>query len=97
VNAAEELRAAAAKLRLAAAPADCVDEWAEFYASDEDVSATDRAWIALLSPALAEPLALWLESEARDAEEMDSGYPQLVGEKRRAAVAVAYVINGGGS
>jgi len=107
VNAAEELRAAAAKLRNAAAPAECLDEWADFYATDEDVPEADRPWIALLSPALAEPLALWLEEVAEKAGRTASLFvavdpeqgPPPVGATPQlaSALGVARVINGGAS
>lgn len=40
--------------------------------SDWPASSADRAWIALMSPALAEPLAAWLEAEASCVETQES-------------------------
>lgn len=55
---AEELRLAAKTVRQAAASTDVLEEWAEYYGCCcDDVPAADRPWIALMSPALAEPLA----------------------------------------
>lgn len=61
----ETLRAAATKLRETAEDpirAGDVDEWAKYYAQDlADLPDGDGPWIALMSPALAEPLAVLLE------------------------------------
>jgi len=51
----------------------------------------DAAWIALMSPALAEPLAAWLESEALSLRSFDRSWHGTFAAR---ALAVARSING---
>lgn len=74
---AQELRAAAARLREEAQPllADGAEkDWSEFFTlngADLGLGPHDEQWIALVGPALAEPLAQWLETEAHMVERRD--------------------------
>lgn len=104
---AEELRAAATRLRETAAEA-CGGPWEN---GDDDLLwiggsvwgysvhkegtflAGDPAWIALVHPGLAEPLAEWLETEAHMAEKRGNS---AEGQTFH-ALKVARVINGGAS
>jgi len=62
---------------------------------EDNVSGADAAWIALAHPALAEPLAEWLEDTAGDFEAEHRTEPEMSNEFH--ALAVARVINGGAS
>lgn len=73
---AEQLRAAAAKLRDTAAKAECWDarevhdgectDWEKYYghSPEADLPEGDGPWIVLMSPVVAEPLAALLEEVA---------------------------------
>lgn len=105
---AEELHAAAAKLReTAAEPLACIepvidgdlDEWTKFYARDwSDAPEGDGPWIALMTPELAEPLAQLLEDVASDLADFDEerdGCECTAANGFHQAIRVARVINGG--
>lgn len=107
---ADELRAAAAKLRETAGEivnvngGDGFEKWTEFYGGDDDfpgefLDKRDLAWIALVHPGLAEPLAAWLDAVAGGWEESAKISPGSSGARFAAhpALAVARVINGGAS
>lgn len=82
---AQELRAAAAKLRsTAATPLEDIDsltlggpdQWAKYYGEDcPDLPAGDGPWIVLMSPKLAEPLAAWLDAVAGGWEKSTNLFP----------------------
>lgn len=101
---AEELRAAATKLRDKSKPLLEADgdktwpgEWANFFTlhgADLGLIREDEEWIALMSPALGEPLAAWLESRAKDTESLTDPRNQKI-VAGPYALAVARVINGG--
>lgn len=122
---AEELRAAATKLRetaIGTTPAPWEDHSAEGTAwpiliaggsipgdptgyrdlvikvhesiTDEVMTYADAAWIALASPALAEPLAVWLEKVATDHEISTKAGVGVVISPNNPALAVARAING---
>lgn len=64
--------------------------------ADESVTA-DAAWIALVSPALAKPLAAWLDSRAQALDDLPSVADDLANRKGsniRQALDIARVING---
>jgi hypothetical protein len=98
---AEELRAAAAKLRETAANASPGPWSAQDFAFRHGLA--DAAWIALMDPAVAEPLAAWLEETARQYEMPPCDFPDGVCNscERRDdfvhAMAVAHIINGNGA
>jgi hypothetical protein len=81
---AEELRAAAARLHEAAEKA---PYGAPLVASE--IGTGNAVWIALASPALAGPLAAWLEAEAHLAERDELRTTTPI------ALVAARVINGG--
>lgn len=116
---AEELRAAAARLRAAAAPwiaqTKELPSGGRWYARGDLADAldthvgtpypdSDERWIVLASPALAEPLAAWLEDAMWLAEEcanaqagLNGGHEVTAHRGIPQALATARVINGGGS
>jgi hypothetical protein len=108
VSAAEELRAAATKLReTAVSPLECIDpiaegeldEWTKYYGRDcKDLPVGDAPWITLMTPKLAEPLAMWLEGVADGLTGFDEerdGCECTAEDSFHYAVRVACVINGG--
>jgi hypothetical protein len=74
---ADELRAAATKLRETAADA-ASERWDALF---PDVRAphikATNAWIRLMSPAVAEPLAAWLESAGNDLSGAEASVSRL--------------------
>lgn len=65
------------------------------YVFDEPLEKETAEWVALVNPDLAEPLAAWLEEAADTVDELGV-HPVLgPGERTRAALAVARVLNGG--
>lgn len=110
MTAADELRQAAAKVRdTHATLAETKDirgqldltEWGEWFGPDDIINLAEvNAWIALMSPALAEPLAAWLEGCAGQAEAMRHNAEFAVCDEPgsvQAALKVARAINGGAS
>lgn len=97
---AEILRQAAAKLRETAAlvawePDDEGGTWREFFikhGADLGLWREPEAWIALMDPQIAEPLAAWLEAEAELAERLSA--PGHIAATRQ-ALATARTILGG--
>lgn len=81
MSSAATLRAAATLIRETAAAPDCEGTWKRDHEDvndithDELVAACEgqgiAAWIALMSPAVAEPLAAWLEGVAKDIDGHD--------------------------
>lgn len=103
---AEELRAAASELRAVAGAvtADRPTWFADGQLHDAEVftdlswttlTGADAAWISAMTPALAEPLAEWLEDASGDFEAEHRTEPEMSNEFH--ALAVARVINGGAS
>ena len=99
----EELLAAAQLLREKAKPilgGDMESAWHDFWAdhgADFGLISEDEEWIALFGPALAEPLAAWLEAVASGWEKSTALAPggSDVRFAAHPALAVARVINGG--
>lgn len=107
---AEELRAAAAKLRAVAwaVAQDRPGGWFnEIEITDAEVkgplvwstlTGADAVWIALTSLALAEPLAAWLEDGAKHYETYAKSHGRDIAERVvYHGLAVAHVISGGAS
>ena len=69
--------------------------WTGAYDDEPDPSRADAAWIALMHPGLAEPLAMWLETEARS-NAGDEDHRQCAPDKCTtiAALAFAHIILG---
>lgn len=102
MTAADELRQAAAKVRekgAALTDAGAHRTWREGWLAAH-ILREDEEWVALMSPALAEPLAAWLEDCAGQASAMsgpdDFGICDEPGSVQ-AALKVARAINGGAS
>jgi hypothetical protein len=102
---AHELTAAAEKLRKVAAKVTEADDnptsWAVHFGHFEASNGlcdADAAWIALMHPGLAEPLAAWLEqaAEAHDGL-VRTGCGDAAELIYQPAIAVAQAINGSGS
>jgi len=62
---------------------------------EDNVTMFDAAWIALVNPSLAEPLAAWLEQVAERAERLGVLHDDGGQAVNRNALAVARVLNGG--
>lgn len=89
---ADQLRRAAAKLRETAAPLLPVsgDLWVSFYLeADHALTRADSAWIALMDPALADPLAAWFEDTAADMTTERRSEPTTSSEQYAVTVARA--------
>ena len=103
---AEELRTAATKLRAYAVmplegiepihPGDS-DEWVKYYGEGHvDLPEGDGRWITLMTPLLAEPLAMLLEDSAKGYEKWAEAVAADFAERiMLPALRVARVINGG--